>query len=308
MAKYLDDTAIRLAAFDWLAGLESIHGEYLPRNALKDGFALHGERIHVIQQQGIFKPKVLSSFPLSITTSPNNPYGDRMDNEDVILYHYQGNDPMRYDNVWLRNAMKNQVPLIYFYGIDSGVYTASWPVLVVDDNRTSKFFAIQVLDRAIINDYSTLSAKSLLLADGNNDGQRAYTTITAKKRMHQQRFRFKVLRAYQEQCALCRLRHAELLDAAHIIPDEEEGGEPVVSNGLSLCKLHHAAYDKFFLGITPDYRIELRQDVLEEEDGPMLRHGLKGLHGGRLIVPRVAKLKPSPERLEIRYEKFLAAS
>lgn len=250
---------------------------------------------------------MLPSYPLSITTSPTNPYGDRMDNEDIILYHYQGEDPVRYDNVWLRNAMEKKVPLIYFFGIEKGVYAATWPVFIVSDNQALKFFAVQVSDRAIISNYTATNTDSLWLADGNDDGRRAYTTITEKKRLHQQKFRYKVLRAYHEQCALCRLRHAELLDAAHIIPDGEEGGEPVVNNGLSLCKLHHAAYDKFFLGITPDYRIEVRQDVLDEEDGPMLRHGLKGLHGGRLIVPRSVKAKPSPERLDRIYEKFLTA-
>ena len=43
------------------------------------------------------------------------------------------------------------------------------------------------------------------------------------------------------RCALCRLRHQELLDAAHITPDSEAEGEPLVSNGVVLCKLHHAA-------------------------------------------------------------------
>ncbi len=37
--------------------------------------------------------------------------------------------------------------------------------------------------------------------------------------MHQQEFRQRVLRAYRERCAICRLRHEELLDAAHILPD-----------------------------------------------------------------------------------------
>lgn len=302
-----DDTTVRLAAFDWLESREALYGQNLPREVLKAGFELEGQRIHLIQQQGIFKPKVLTSYPLSITTSPTNPYGDRMDNKDVILYHYQGEDPNRYDNAWLRNAMRDRIPLIYFFRIDPGIYAASWPVYIVDDSPALKFFKVQVTDRVLLKNYASTNAEAVWLADGNDDGRRAYTTITEKIRLHQQKFRYKVLRAYHEQCALCRLRHAELLDAAHIIPDGEEGGEPVVSNGLALCKLHHAAYDKFFLGITPDYKIEVRQDVLEEEDGPMLRHGLKGLHGGRLIVPRSAKAKPSPERLEIRYDRFLAA-
>jgi putative restriction endonuclease len=113
-----------------------------------------------------------------------------------------------------------------------------------------------------------------------------------------------VLKAYRSQCALCRLRHEKLLDAAHIIADGEPGGDPVVQNGLALCKLHHAAFDKFFLAIRPDYIIEVRKDILEEEDGPMLVHGLKEMHEERLHLPRSHSAYPDPARLQERYERF----
>ena len=67
---------------------------------------------------------------------------------------------------------------------------------------------------------------------------------------------------YAERCALCRLRHLELLDAAHITPDSDAEGEPVISNCVALCKLHHAAFDRFFFAIRPDYVIEVRPSVL----------------------------------------------
>jgi putative restriction endonuclease len=69
---------------------------------------------------------------------------------------------------------------------------------------------------------------------------------------------------------MCRLRHTPLLDAAHILPDRDERGNPEIPNGLSLCKIHHSAYDVGILGVDPDCRIHLRSDVLEEHDGPML--------------------------------------
>jgi putative restriction endonuclease len=113
--------------------------------------------------------------------------------------------------------------------------------------------------------------------------------------------------AYREQCALCRLRHRELLDAAHIIADRDERGEPEVSNGLALCKLHHAAFDREIIGIRPDLIIEVRGDVLLEADGPMLRHGLQGFHGQRIHVPARAPERPDPDRLRERYERFRRA-
>lgn len=83
---------------------------------------------------------------------------------------------------------------------------------------------------------------------------------------------------------------------------------PVVSNGLALCKLHHAAFDQHILGVRPDLMIEVRTDVLTEIDGPMLRYGLQGFQGERLVVPRSADQRPDPDFLEERYLLFRAAS
>ena len=47
---------------------------------------------------------------------------------------------------------------------------------------------------------------------------------------------------------------------------------------MSLCRLHHAAFDRLLLGVHPDYVIHVRPDILYEIDGPMLKHGLQGLH------------------------------
>ena len=74
------------------------------------------------------------------------------------------------------------------------------------------------------------------------------------------------------QRALCRLKHRELLDAALIIPDNMPEGKSTIENGLSLCKLHHSAYDAFIIGVTPDYIIQVRADILEEEDGLSFGH------------------------------------
>jgi putative restriction endonuclease len=120
-------------------------------------------------------------------------------------------------------------------------------------------------------------------------------------------FRERVIRAYRERCALCSLRHQELLDAAHITPDRDPEGEPVVSNGVALCKLHHAAFDRFFFAIRPDYTIEVRQSILVEQDGPMLVVGLQQIHEKRILLPRRPVDRPDPSRLERRYAEFLAA-
>lgn len=138
--------------------------------------------------------------------------------------------------------------------------------------------------------------------------RREYVTAIVRRRLHQQAFRARVLEAYRTRCAFCSLRHQELLDAAHIIGDAEATGEPLVSNGLSLCKLHHAAFDRHFLTVRPDYTIEVRQSILEEEDGPMLLHGLKGMHDRPIYLPREVSLQPDRDRLEERYAAFVRST
>jgi putative restriction endonuclease len=73
--------------------------------------------------------------------------------------------------------------------------------------------------------------------------RRSYLTATIQTRVHQRSFRERVLLAYQNHCALCNLKHVELLDAAYIIADKEDIGDPIIQNGLALCKIHHAAFD-----------------------------------------------------------------
>jgi putative restriction endonuclease len=56
--------------------------------------------------------------------------------------------------------------------------------------------------------------------------------------------------------------------------------------------------------VTPDYQIEVREDVLIEKDGPMLLHGLQGFHGATLRTPRSELLKPNRDFLAERYALF----
>ena len=114
--------------------------------------------------------------------------------------------------------------------------------------------------------------------------------------------------AYSTRCAVCRIGHRELLDAAHIIADSDPRGLPIVRNGLALCKIHHAAYDRNILGIRPDYVIEIHHRLLDEIDGPMLRHGLQDHHAKPLMqLPQRRSELPDPTRLEERYAEFRAA-
>lgn len=293
------DEQIRLAAFDWLRDQTQKHDQVLSIELLRQGFIFNNERIPLVAPQGIFKPRLME-LPLSITTAPLSEYDDAFRPDEYLNYKYRGDNIHHSDNVGLRECMKQGIPLIYLLGLVPGKYLPVWPVYIIGDDPVGLSFTVAVDDL------------SFLLKDEGKvkepDGRKLYITTMVKVRLHQHTFREKVLYAYKSQCALCRLKHSALLDAAHIIPDGEPESKPTVDNGLSLCKLHHAAFDKYFIGITPDYKIEVRKDILEEFDGPMLQHGLKELNGNKIIVPTKQVEKPNPDFLDIRYQRFLKAS
>lgn len=290
---------IRMAAFKWLEE-QTLFEDVLPRKLLEAGFNFQGQRVTLVGPQGIWKPRVFRSIPLSITTTPRSDYDDRFQ-DGYLHYAYRGTDPLHPDNVGLSRARRERVPLIYFHGIVPGKYLATWPVFIVGEEPRSLFFSVAIDDKRFAH---VQAEGATAMAD---DSRRRYITATFKTRLHQRAFRLRVLEAYRSQCAFCRLRHAELLDAAHIIPDSDPDGEPVVPNGLSLCKIHHAAYDRNFIGVSPDYEIVVQEELLREIDGPMLRHGIQEIHGSKLILPRNAHLRPDRDRLAARFEKFRRA-
>ena len=308
------DAKIRLAAFAELTRLTQATGGVVTRAQIDLGFEFAGERIRFASPprgRGIWRPRQFrqNGAPLSILTSPSragvvprylDQISERSDRQDDWLdYHYQDRDPNGADNQALRLAKESGRPLIYFVGVQPGLYEAMFPVYIIDDDRSREVFKVAA-DAVNLSD-------ARLMRGGEGEGLKVYATRQVKARLHQFRFRELVLAAYGTRCTVCRLRHPQLLDAAHIIPDKDERGRPEVANGLSLCKIHHSAYDANILGITPAYRVSIREDVLREVDGLMLQYGLKATHGQEIVVPRRAADRPNPDFLEERYEAFRAA-
>jgi putative restriction endonuclease len=301
------DAAVRTAAFQFLGRQSQLRGDpwpVVPRSVLESGFRFSDNQVPLIGPQGIFKPAILP-IPLSITTVPliegkTRPYEDSF-GYNHLIYRYRGVDPAHRDNVGLRRAMYEKTPLVYFHGLVPGQYLAVWPVFIVGDDPEALSFAVAIDEPTSVASVQTGPAVE-------DEGRRVYALRLMRTRLHQAGFRVRVLRAYRSTCAVCRLRHDELLDAAHILPDGHPNGAAVVPNGLSLCKLHHAAYDANILGIRPDLAVEVRADVLAETDGPMLLHGLQGVQGSHIWTPRQPALQPAPPNLEERYAMYRNAS
>ena len=301
------DDKMRMTAFEQVQRLYDLH-ESLTTNDLKAGFNYEGNRIPLVNpQRGIFKPKKMR-YLLSIRTVFPAPgkkvwYDDQreihrriIESEDTLDYAFMGQDPNAADNQWLLEAFKNQVPVIYFLGIAPGRYQAIFPAFISgwDPNAliAQVVFGVPNQDKFLIP---------------QNIQERRYALRVVKQRLHQSTFREVVIAAYNGRCAVSGLPERRLLDAAHIISDKNEFlGQPVITNGLPLSKIHHSAFDSNLIGINPDYRLHVSERLLSQNDGPMLE-SFKQLNGNKLRLPTRLIDYPDRERLALRFEEFRAS-
>lgn len=291
---------IRMAAFNWLRTQVELHGDVLPYHLLKSGFTFENETVVLIGAKGIWKPRQVEYYPISLTSSIKSNYQDLITSDNKILYHYREGGPNIPDNKRLQQAFIDKIPLLYFHQVSKGYYLVHWPVFIAANNPVDCFVTLEAEPS---NNILEKNNDSLVEDEQVSYGERKYATKEVIVRLHQRVFREKVLHAYREHCAICRLKYRELLDAAHIKPDSQ-GGEATIKNGLSLCKIHHAAFDRNLVTITPDYEVQVRPDLLLEKDGPMLEYGIKGMHNQKIILPRNKDHQPNKVWLEERFEQF----
>src|SRR5207237_838179 len=157
------------------------------------------------------------------------------------LYAYRAGSIDQPDNRALRAAFDLQVPIVHFVATRPNFYKPLFPCYVVDDDPAT--------GRVLVSPgkmVGPLDEREPVPVD--DPIERRYVFRETRIRVHQARFRAKVVPAYGDRCAICRLRESRLLDAAHIVGDLEVQGEPTISNGLSLCSIHHRAFDHDLVG------------------------------------------------------------
>lgn len=294
-----EQSAIRQDIFTWLERQEIELGGYeFTRDFLRTKYTYRGQNVALMDRQnGIWNPAGFEAT-LSITKTLRTPYADELDGA-VQRYSYErlpGRPLLSGRNLKLRIAAAAGEPLIMFQEIRPTLYLPRYPVFIVRDDPDAGYVDV-ALDESL-----RLFGDPLQLTVM----QREYAERVVKVRLHQKSFRSRVLHAYGARCTVCSLAHPELLDAAHITPDGALDSTTAVPNGLALCKMHHAAYDRQVIGIDADYRVHVRDDVLTEVDGPMLKYGLQAMNGRTILLPRKHSDHPDPERLHRRYLQFSA--
>ena len=291
-----DQARLRLDVFAWLETRMQEKG-HLTWDELQNEYYFEGHHIQLVGQRGIINPSILDET-LLVQTSFRNPYLDAH-SDGPIEYKFEaqhGNTGG--SNKKLRAAMEARVPIAYLQGIARGVYVAWVNVFITGEDLEAGHVNLN-LDPAV----------GLLVAESApNEIERTYALRLARQRVHQPKFRAEVLLAYQTQCSICRLKHGELLDAAHIVPDSHPLGSAIVTNGLALCKIHHTAFDKKILGISPDYVVKVNEQILLEVDGPMLKHGIQAMHNTNIHVPEQKSKQPDKTLLEFTFSEFMKSA
>lgn len=295
MSAPVDDASIRSAVFQWLDDQVGATGNLLQRRDLLDAHIL-GRPLGLIDAgRGIRNPSACTAT-LSIVSVPDSPYEDIDDGSGLVRYAFRTGAPTAGDNRKLAEAVRQGVPLVYFVRVQPSVYSALYPVYATEELPRG---AGVLLDLTAAGSAADRQGEPAPL-------QRRYAATIARRRLHQVMFRGRVLLAYRERCAICRLEEPSLLDASHIVEDAY-GGEPVVTNGMALCSIHHRAFDRDLIGVDPLGKIHLQRRLLEKADGPMLRHGLQEMDGQTLQLPAKRVEWPDRDLLAQRFERFLAA-
>jgi putative restriction endonuclease len=280
------DTRLRLAAFEHIKRISI--GGVVTSDDLRKGFDLDGIRVPLINpQRGIFKPASMKYLLSVRTVYPSTGrrvwYDDQREvhaqierGDELVDYAFMGADPDAADNRWLREARDAQIPILYFLGVAPQRYTTIWPTYVAD------WIPSELRARLAFGTPATTAMTFALPAAP----ERRYALRLVQQRLHQASFREAVLAAYGNRCAISGLPEPRLLDAAHIIADrDEEMGQPLVTNGLPLSKIHHAAFDANLIAVDPDYRIHVSDVLLSMSDGPLFEHGIKAMAGKTIKLP-----------------------
>ena len=122
--------------------------------------------------------------------------------------------------------------------------------------------------------------------------------ILTRYRQGQGAFRASVLNAYEQHCAVCdfsvRVQDVQVaLEAAHI-RWYAASGPPDISNGLSLCSLHHKLFDYGAFTVLPDFSVF----VSESAKGQGVDEALGQYHSkGLLAVPADNNNRPADTHL-----------
>lgn len=129
---------------------------------------------------------------------------------------------------------------------------------------------------------------------------RRYAVTETRRALRALDFSARVLSAYGHRCAMCGVQ-LKLLEGAHILPVPEPESTDETSNGISLCVLHHRAYDRSLVTFDPDYAIQVSTKKVAELRAADLAGGLQRFRDNLrevIQVPAEQASRPNPQFVE----------
>ena len=128
--------------------------------------------------------------------------------------------------------------------------------------------------------------------------------VEAENPIRRTAFRREIMRWYNYTCAVCQLRVVtedgkSITDAAHIIPFHISYNDDI-RNGISLCKLHHWAFDQGLISLNKNYEVKVSRLISEE--GPA-EWRFTNLHNKLICLPQNEILYPAQDALAWHREK-----
>ena len=292
------DLTLRQAAVARARELAQIYDDLVPLDRLREGFEHDGRRVSFGSfYKGIHRSTAQRGpAALTLTTSLKDPYADAFDTAGgSFTYAYRAGAIDQADNRALRAAFELQTPLVYFRALAPGQYLVVAPMFVTADDPAARMV---VLEPGLpVQDMQPGG-----LVSGTD--VRAYATREARYRLHQQRFKLDVMRAYRHRCAICTLRERELVQAAHIVPDSRDRRRrrrrqrPRPLRDPSPRVRPQPARHRP-RGRRPHRRPAAARDRrADAPDRPA------GLPRRAIAMPRRPQDRPDPHRLELRFERF----
>jgi putative restriction endonuclease len=154
----------------------------------------------------------------------------------------------------------------------------------------------QCQERAVSNADSAFGIESpFLVRERAGPGARWGEPMLVRPRLGQGAFRVAVTDAYGRACAVTHEHSLPALEAAHIRPFAQEGPHEV-SNGLLLRSDLHRLFDRGYVTVTPDHRLEVSRLLKDHFSNGRSYYPL---HGEAIALP--ARPADHPDSELVRY-------
>ena len=307
----MEDPASRIMDSSLEATLQKIRelkGSYELSQSLRDkipGFKT---------QKGIYKPKN-SEYALWIRHTKKGVYPDK-----DIEYLPDGSWTYRYSpeskngvsdlelstNQGLLNSMRDRVPIGVFiqkyvpgigmiYDVLGLAYVESYENPYFSIRGEPIDFEMDPLEISSIPPFSPF----------DSTGPRLNETW---RKLRDRSFQTVVRNVYNGRCSLCELGYSFRgepvgVEAAHIIPVEDNGTSKDVRNGILLCRNHHYLFDRYLWAFDEDYRVVVSEDRPFRKSA--LNNHLLAAEGKKLAnLPRHEYDFPAAEAIDFRLDRF----